>query len=498
MIIKDEISEIENFLRDAANYHGNCSKVFFPSNKQEIAEAIKYARDTKSSVTIAGNRTGLTGSGIPKGGIVISTEKLNKIISINKKEKFAILEPGVLLCDFHEAINDKGLFYPPDPTEQNCFIGGTIATNASGAKTFKYGPTRNFVSSLRIMLSNGDTIHLERGKVFAKNYTLKLTTDSGKIMRILIPDYIMPKTKHAAGYFAEPNMDAIDLFIGSEGTLGIIYEIQLRLVDLPKNVLSSIVFFETESDAFNFAAEARNISYNSRIKKRDDRIDALGLEFFDKFALEFISADYANIPQNAKAAIWFEQIIVEENEEEILEQWTNLIEKHNASLNDAWFAVDYKARQVFKKFRHSVAQKVSEYLSRNNFTKVGTDTAVPENKLREFYSFAVKKINENNLQFVTYGHIGNAHLHINMIPKNKKELLTAKNIYAVLCKRAVALGGTISAEHGIGKLKIDYLFDMFGEENIYKMAKLKKTIDPLLLFGIGNMFDEKYLIGLTG
>lgn len=496
MLIKTDISEFEGFLSDAANYHGNCSKVFFPSNKKEITEAIQYGRKTKSSITVSGNRTGLTGSGIPNGGIVIATDKLNRIVSINEKEKSATVEPGVLLSDFHEAINAKGLYYPPDPTEQNCYIGGTISTNASGAKTFKYGSTRNFVTALKIILSDGESLYLERGKVFAEDYNLKLTTDSGKIIQFSIPDYKMPKTKHAAGYFANPNMDAIDLFIGSEGTLGIIYEITLRLIDLSKNIISSIVFFNSESNAFNFAAEARNLSFNSRIEKHGNEIDAFGLEFFDEFSLEFISSDYSNIPKKAKAAIWFEQEIIGSNEDAILELWTNLIEKHNANLDNVWFAVDDKTRQLFKEFRHSVAQKVSEYLSRNNFIKIGTDTAVPDDKLWEFYSFSIQKIKESNLKFATYGHIGNSHLHINMIPSGDEELLKAKNTYAILCKKAVELGGTISAEHGIGKLKKDYLLDMFGEENIYKMAEVKKAIDPLLLFGIGNMFDKKYLADL--
>ncbi len=488
MIIKTNKSEFETYLADAANYKGSCSKVFFPADKNEIIEAIKIARNEKSKITLAGNRTGLTGSGIPKGGIVISTEKLNKILSINKKEKFAILEPGVLLCDFHKAINSKGLYYPPDPTEQNCFIGGTVATNASGAKTFKYGQTRNFVLQLKVVLADGDTITLKRGEIFAENYKLELKTDSGKIISVPIPDYKMPDTKHAAGYFAKKNMDGIDLFIGSEGTLGLIYEIKLRLIDYPEKILSSIVFFNDEIDAFNFVGEARQLSHKTRNEKLSSNIDALSLEFFDGFALKFVADNFPNIPKNSKAAIWFEQEITKANENETLNLWIRLIEKHNANTEDAWFATDNKTREKFINFRHAVSQKVSEYLSKNNFTKVGTDTAVPDDKLLEFYSFAKEQINGAKLKYITYGHIGNSHLHVNMIPKDKQEFAIAKNIYGVLCRKAVELGGTISAEHGIGKLKRDYLLEMYGSENINKMIKVKKVLDPDLVFGIGNMF----------
>ena len=488
MIIKTDKSEFETYLADAANYKGNCSKVYFPTNKNEIIEVLKIAGSEKRKVTLAGNRTGLTGAAIPNGGIVISTEKLNRIIEINKEEKFAVLEPGVVLADFHKRINENGLYYPPDPTEQDCFIGGTVATNASGAKTFKYGATRNFVLQLKIVLSDGDTITLERGKLFAENYQLELVTDSGKIISVPIPDYKMPDTKHAAGYFAEKNMDAVDLFIGSEGTLGVIYEIKLRLIDLPERILSSVVFFKNEVDAFKFTEEARRLSYETRNKELKNQIDALSLEFFDEFALNFVSESFPNIPENSKAAIWFEQEIIETAENKVLELWINLIEQHNVNTEDIWFAVDKKERGKFINFRHTVSQKVSEYLSKNNFTKVGTDTAVPDEKLSEFFSYAKKKINEAELKYITYGHIGNSHLHVNMIPRNEQEFLSAKRIYAVLCRKAVELGGTISAEHGIGKLKRNYLLEMFGDKNIGKMIEVKKALDPDLLLGFGNMF----------
>ncbi len=150
MIIKTEQDEIQNYLIDASNTKGFCEAVYIPENVSEMAGIIKEANEKKHSVTISGNGTGLTGARVPKGGIVISTEKLNKIIEINLEEKFALVEPGVLLSELQDAVNSKGLLYPPDPTERNCFVGGTVATNASGARTFKYGPTRNYVEELEI------------------------------------------------------------------------------------------------------------------------------------------------------------------------------------------------------------------------------------------------------------------------------------------------------------------------------------------------------------
>lgn len=488
MIIKTDQNEIQNFLADASNFTGNCDAVYFPENAEEIQFILIEANKNKSPVTVAGNGTGLTGARVPKGGIVISTERLNKIFEINCEKKYAILQPAVILNDFQKILKEKKLFYPPDPTEGNSFIGANVATNASGAKTFKYGPTRDYVLEIKVILPDGELLNLERGKVFAKDYRLELTTESKNKIEIIIPDYVMPETKHAAGYFCKRNMDAIDLFIGSEGTLGIIYEIKLKLLDFPEAILSSVIFFKTEIDALKFIEEARQLSRNN-----ESKIDALALEYFDNFSLKFMSEDYPQIPAEAKAAVWFEQEYNYENENIIFELWMNLINKFGGDEKSAWFAATDNDRVKFKDFRHAIAWKVTEYITKHNVTKVGTDTSIPDEHFINFYNESISIVKSHKLDYIVYGHAGNCHLHLNMLPKTQEELLTAKSIHAQLCGLAVKLKGTISAEHGIGKSKKDYLLKMYGEENIRKMAELKKALDPNKILGLGTMFNESYL-----
>ncbi len=145
MIIKTDQNEIQDYLKDASNTMGYCDSVVYPENTDDVVSILIQANEEKNKVTVCGNRTGLSGGSVPTGGIVLSTEKMNRILEINEEEKFAIVEPGVLLSDFLKELKTKKLYYPPDPTELNCFLGGTVATNASGSKTFKYGPTRAFV-----------------------------------------------------------------------------------------------------------------------------------------------------------------------------------------------------------------------------------------------------------------------------------------------------------------------------------------------------------------
>jgi D-lactate dehydrogenase (cytochrome) len=493
MIIKNAVDEIQNFLVDASNFRGFCTSVFFPESTNEIIELIKDANRNHTPVTIAGNGTGLTGARVPQGGIVISLEKMNRILEINSAEMFAIVEPGVILENLQNILKGKKLLYPPDPTEKKCFIGATASTNASGEKTFKYGPTRNFITALDIVLPDGSFITLTRSKNKAAGLNLLLENSEGKTYELTLPDYKMPLTKNAAGYYSQKNMDAIDLFIGAEGTLGIITKLKLKLVPLPEKIISAVIFFNDEKDGLDFITEAREITYKKRMNKDYESIDALALEFFDHNSLKFLMPDYPLIPQEAKSAVWFEQEVTVLTEDVILEEWYKIIQKYNASEESIWFALNENEKEKIALFRHSVSAKVNDYISKKNLKKLGTDTAVPDIYFKSYYSFCKEEAEKSGLEFICYGHFGNSHLHLNMLPANEEQYKKGKEVYLKLCLKAIELGGTVSAEHGIGKLKREYLLEMYGEENIKKMASVKKALDPKKILNIGNIFEEKYL-----
>jgi D-lactate dehydrogenase (cytochrome) len=493
MIIKTNPDEFENFIVDASNFKGNCEAVYFPESVDDVKSIVKDANTNKTKITIAGNGTGLTGARVPLNGIVISTDKLNKILEINHTEFYAVIEPAVLLSDFQKELKQQNLFYPPDPTETNCYIGGTVATNASGAKTFKYGPTRDYVIGLQVVLPDGEVIDIERGKQKAVGFNLSLTTQSGKNIFLQIPDYTFPAVKNASGYFVKKDMDAIDLFIGSEGTLGIITNIKLKLLPQPEDTISCVLFFDDETTVLNFLEEARDTSFQNKKNNINDNINALALEFFDERALKFLAKDFSAIPGNAQAAIWFEQESTSETFDSILEVWNVLMQKHKINEETAWFAFNDADKEKIKDFRHAISWKVNEYVARNNFRKLGTDVAVPDSCFLDFYFTLQNWAKQSNIDFVAYGHFGNSHIHLNFLPKNDDEFNEGKKLYKQICEEAVKLGGTISAEHGIGKAKRDYLLMMYGESNIRKMATLKKSLDPNLILGIGNIFEEKYL-----
>jgi len=504
MQVKTRRDEFENYLIDASNLSGGfCEKLFIPETQAEIAEILKEANARKIAVTLSGARTGTVGGAIPFGGYVISLEKFNRIKEINAQ--FAVVESGVILTDLQKAVEAKNLFYPPDPTEWSCQIGGTIATNASGARSFKYGATRDYVRRLAIVLPDGGSLNLKRGEIFSQDGAIELKTESGKTIRVKLPTYEAPDVrKNAAGYFSAPRLDAIDLFVGSEGTLGVITEIELGLLNKPAGFLSGIVFFKDEKDLLNFVDEARRVSFatrksnagilpNERGQTGGPSIDAVVLEYFDENSLNFIKEKFPEVPENVRGAIFFEQETDAETEDALFEQWNNLLEKHRAEIDDSWFTTSEQDLMKMREFRHALPVSVNEKVVKNKQRKIGTDMAVPDEKFASFLRFYKQKLNESGLDYVIFGHIGDNHLHANILPKTEAEAVRAKHLYGRFVAQAIMLGGTISAEHGIGKLKSKYLYAQYGERYLNEMAELKRAFDPNGILGRGNMFDAKFL-----
>ncbi|HEY0459865.1 MAG TPA: FAD-binding oxidoreductase [Pyrinomonadaceae bacterium] len=502
MQVKTEPDELQNYLSDASNMPGGfADKLFIPESSAEIAEILKDASARKIPVTISGARTGTVGGAIPFGGFVVSLEKLDKIIEINREELFAVVESGVILNDFQKQTESQNLFYPPDPTEWSCQIGGTVATNASGARSFKYGATREFVDELEVVLANGEILNLRRGQTFSENGFIELETASGAKIRVKLPTYRQPDTrKNTSGYFSGDKTDAIDLFIGSEGTLGVITKIKLKLLPKPESFFSGLIFFESEADLLNFVNEAREKSFETRRQKIANpksqianSIDASLIEYFDEKALKFISEKFPEVPETAKGAIFFEQETTAETEDALLEDWNELLEKHRADLEKSWFTTTEHDREKLRAFRHALPVTVNERIVRYKQKKVGTDMAVPDGKFGSFLKFYKEKLDASGLDYVIFGHIGDNHLHANLLPKTDAEAEKARHLYGRFIAQSIMLGGTISAEHGIGKHKSKYLYVQYGERFLNEMAELKRAFDPNGILGRGNIFDAKFL-----
>jgi D-lactate dehydrogenase (cytochrome) len=219
-------------------------------------------------------------------------------------------------------------------------------------------------------------------------------------------------------------------------------------------------------------------------------IDASLVEYFDDQALRFISEKFPEVPEGMAGAIFFEQETNSETEDAVFEAWNSLLEKHNAAIDDSWFATNEQDQQKMRDFRHALPVSVNEFITRHKQKKVGTDMAVPDDQFTGFLRFYKDILGASGLDHVIFGHIGDCHLHANILPKNGSEAETARQIYGRCIAQAIMLGGCVSAEHGIGKLKAKYLKAMMGERYLNEMAEIKRAFDPNCILGRGNMFSN--------
>ncbi|NTV07360.1 MAG: FAD-binding oxidoreductase [Chlorobium limicola] len=490
MIYKNDPASIQVFLTDTSNLKtGHTPGVYFPETADEVVGLLRDASSGEKRFTVAGNGTGTTGGRIPEGDYVISMQKLQHIgepVRLSETEASLTVQAGAVLEDIQKKVEHIGWFYPPDPTEGLCFIGSTIANNSSGARSFRYGPTRDHILRLLVALPQGNLIDIPRGKYLAdENDMFHIELPRAGTLSFRRPQYRMPATsKHNAGYYSKEHMDLIDLFIGSEGTLGIILEADLKLIPFPRHLFSGLVYFSTVDDLFGFTEQA---------KESASSVDPRVLEFFDANALGFLRQNYPDIPENTAGAIFFEQETTPEREESDLGAWLDLMESSHALVDASWIALDRDEQRKLTTFRHTLPLLVNEWLGRQQESKISTDMAVPDRSFRELFDFYNESCRRNRFTFIIFGHIGNAHVHLNILPRNREEFLRAKELYRLFVQKAIDLGGTLSAEHGIGKLKSGYLVSMYGEAGIREMAKIKKTLDPDLVLNIGNLIPVSYL-----
>lgn len=471
MIRKTNPEFIASYLRDASNYSGGyAEEVIIPETSDELVGFLK--KETRP-VTIAGAGTGLTASRIPSGGVIVSLEKLNKIT--NDEEGRIQVGPAVTLNDLQGFLSSTNWFYPPNPTETWASLGGTLATNASGSRSYKYGVTRDYVEEVELVLVDGRKTIIRRG--FKIKEPLKLEDGS----QIIFPDisYQSPECKNAAGYFVQPDMDWLDLFVGSDGTLGIFTNIILRLVHRPADFVSGILFFEDESICWKLIPKIK--SYKGK------KIDPCSLEYFDQNSLKKLRSKHQNIPDNSRAALFFEQDIAELKDYDlVMEDWYDFLSDEDIMLEDSWFAQDAKDIQRFHDFRHDIPIIINEENSRAGRIKLGTDMAVPDSQFISMMEYYQKTLEANALSYVMFGHLGDNHLHINLLP-NASQKDDALKLYDQMVEQILDWKGTVSAEHGIGKLKKKYFEKMVGPEGLNDLKKIKECLDPDNRLGAGNI-----------
>lgn len=446
------------YLEDASGFRGHAERLCIPATVAEALDVLRAASERGTAVTVSGAGTGLTGGRVPQGGWVLSLEKLNQI---EIRQGSAIAGAGAVLKDVQAAAERSGQLYAPDPTEATASIGGTIAANASGSRSFLYGDTRRHVLGLRVALMGGREMAVKRGEPIDFD----------------VPAVPVPETtKHSAGLRLTPGMDWVDLFVGSEGTLGVILEAELRLLPLPAELFTGVVFFPSDDGVLNAVDHWRGIA-GLRM-----------LEYLDHASLELLRPKFAEIPRGAAGAILFEQELDSTGEEE-MDRWGDRLARAGALAENSWFAASEQDRERFRRFRHALPETVNDVVRQNGFLKLGSDYAVPVARNREMLAIYRKRLEaEFAGRYVIFGHIGDAHVHVNILPGSQAEFERGRELMLEFARQAVALGGTVGAEHGLGKRKSALLALQYSPAEIEAMKQVKRRLDPKWLLGRGNLF----------
>ena len=424
-----------------------------PSSAAEVAALLAESSAAGSAVTPAGGQTSTTGASISDRGTLLSLRAMQRIIDVDPSARTVRAEPGVLLGDLRRACAAHDLLFAPDPTsEEECTVGGAVACNASGARSLRYGATRPHVRALTVALADGSIVELRRSSL----------------------------EKNTVGYALAH--DPIDWFIGSEGTLGVIVEAEFSLLPLPDHVIGLAIPFAKERAALDFVVAAREST----------RIHPRCLEFFDELALE-IAREAEGTSQwsmGARAFVYVEEV-PPRGSEPALDEWLALADSHGAITDDVRVYEGESALREARRVRHAVPAHMNERGSARRAhggRKVSTDWAVPYRHLGRAIGRARALADEAGIeQAVIYGHAGNGHPHQNFVAQDADHLARIDQVVEATLREVIALGGTVAAEHGIGKLKKKWLPMQMSPLQVRGMQAIKRELDPAGILAPGNV-----------
>ena len=534
-----------DYLHDESKTTGTAQTISFPASEEEVCAILSRMHEQGIPVTVQGNRTGLTAGCVPFGGHVLSMVKMTKVLGVrrglqrvfkdlpphryqadpNEETAYIRVQPGLSLEAFREFIKTRGksvavqgrpgengpsgdgedilpvpgseilssmqeMYFPPDPTESSASLGGMTACNASGSKTYHYGPTRQYVEALRLALPDGDVLSIRRGECFAggeDGRQFSLRTEGGRLIEGKIPSYRMPTCKNAAGYFAAPGMDMIDMIIGSDGTFGVLTELELRLIPMPKVILGTNLFFDTIPQAMKFSGI---------VKASCTALSAV--EYYDKNALQIVRDHFPSIGTHEAECMLYLELHAGNHEDALgdVEKIVEALEKVGADAEQTHIAESPGDRANLLAMRHCVPETVNATIAARKrehpgLSKVATDMAVPDQHFMTVFDMYRHGLARNDLQYAVWGHFGDNHLHVNILPRDEEEMKKGKEMYVGWARIVTSMGGTVSAEHGTGKIKANLLHIMYGDEGIGEMAAVRRAFCPDEMIGRGNLFSTK-------
>lgn len=441
--ISTEKEDLICYSYDASYAQGSIPEaVVWPKNTQEIARTVKWASNKGLKVIPRGAGTGMAGGTVPvnSNSVVVSLERMREILEINPKNFTATVEPGVINGEFQKELLIHELFYPPDPASlEYCTIGGNVATNAGGPRAIKYGVTRNYVMEIEVVLSNGSVVTLG-GKTF----------------------------KRVVGY------ELKELFIGSEGTLGIISKVTLRVLPQPEEIITLLISFKQLDSAGEFIPKILGTGFIPRT-----------LEFLDSACIKLIEdSEKIGLPEDASALLLVE---VDGELTSIKRQAEKIVDIARKLKGEVQVATDYYSRENLWKARRSISPCIMKIKDKE---KINIDISVPIENLSKALMNLKELSLTSDIPIICFGHAGDGNIHVNILVHKGDEENRKKGFDLVrkIFELTVSLNGVISGEHGIGITKKPYIDIQLPKKNIELMKAVKRVFDPKEIMNPGKIF----------
>ena len=476
---------------------GAAAGIAFPTTTRDVAALVASA----TRVLAIGAQSSLTGGATPRGDVLIGTRGLASMAE--PEHGIVRVGAGVPLVDLQRALAARHLYYPPVPTYDGAFVGGTIATNAAGPATFKYGAVRAWVHGITVVLPSGEVVDITRGEISASETgTFEIQTAAGQVLEISLPTYVMPAVpKLSAGYFARPHMDLIDLFIGSEGTLGTIVEASLRTRSRPRRTVALIQCLG-DAQALNLTAALRAAARDASSGR--GALDVSAIEYMDGRALraaQDLAFERAGVRRPpAEAVLLLVQIESGDDTDAALAELAETLARCGIDADPILAdAGDERAAQRLFDLREAVPAGVNALVARAKQTvhpaieKTAGDMVVPFEHLGDALAIYRAAFERRGLDYAIWGHVSDGNLHPNVVPHSLDDVVRGREAILDIGQQVMALGGAPLAEHGVGRsaLKQRLLRDMYGQAGIEQMRAVKRVLDPTWKMAPGVLFPER-------
>jgi len=467
-----------------------------PRSVDELRQVLRWHADRGHRLTVSGARTGVAGGAVPEPSThLVSTARLHGVVALDLRADPPTVRvlAGTPLRDLqaHLAAHAPGWMLPLDPTEANASIGGMVATNAAGSRGFRFGATRDWVVGLTVELASGRTLELRRGADLADGD--EVTLRDGDATRVAhLPAIPKPPTKNSIGYLFTPGGDVLDLFVGSEGTLGVVSEVALRLMPATESRLAFLQCFAAPAQAFAFVTALRGDSAlrTTAIEFLDARSHELARETGKPEVLRVL----AQAPPGSCSVFAEFGYDDEAGLEATIERIVAHAEAAGGDERAGLAGLDDQVLRDIRVFRHAVPERINATIAERRqahptLHKIATDMAVQNGDLRWVYDLYTSRLTAAGLDHAVFGHAGNNHFHVNILPKDDAELQRAKAIYQEFAAAIVARGGSVSAEHGIGRIKKHFLPVQYGPATLEAMRAAKRWLDPDWRLNPGVLID---------